>query len=83
MKVTCSNCGHKANISEDAQDKKCGFSLGWDCSKCRFLNSLVYKNGKLVKQNPVMVFKSVEFETIKIDPNQVPENFYNDGMELG
>lgn len=77
MKVICDNCKHEATIETSQQDDKCGFALGWVCDKCRFVNSIVFKNGEW-KQQPSLLnsLQDMKMEAILVDSGDVPDNFY-------
>ena len=77
MNVECNNCDHKDTIEISEQDKSCGFSLGFVCSKCKFSNAVVFRNGKWIQPPPMIKrLLTVKVDAVLFEFGNVPENFY-------
>jgi len=77
MKAICNNCKHEATIEISQQDDKCGFPLGWVCDKCRFVNSIAFRDGEWKEQTSLLGgLSDIKTEPILLDSVDVPDNFY-------
>ncbi len=77
MKAICNNCKHEATIEISQQDDKCGFPLGWVCDKCRFVNSIAFRDGEWKEQTSLLGgLSDIKTGPILLDSGDVPDNFY-------